>query len=245
VPSRSDAFDGFADRVNSIEGLTRDITTLVMRADLGPNHALADAYARGARTASLQSTPMGQPLYTSLGFHTRRSLRGVDPSAIRRSGSTTGAYAWIMMVRPGSWVWVALTAVCVACTSSHDTLPGTSTTRPTTAQPTSGTPSGPKGALDIVTQLGDQCPQVPKTPDPRCDPKPRPGTSFEVRTADGAVAVTGRSAADGHAMVVLAPGAYVVRGEPVTGYQFTPERRIELTADATVRVPLTYTNGIQ
>lgn len=31
-------------------------------------HVLADAYRRGARTASLQSTPMGEPLYRSLGF---------------------------------------------------------------------------------------------------------------------------------------------------------------------------------
>jgi ribosomal protein S18 acetylase RimI-like enzyme len=31
-------------------------------------HALADAQRRGARTASLQSTPMGVPLYRSLGF---------------------------------------------------------------------------------------------------------------------------------------------------------------------------------
>jgi hypothetical protein len=29
---------------------------------------LADAHRRGARTATLQSTPMGEPLYTSLGF---------------------------------------------------------------------------------------------------------------------------------------------------------------------------------
>ena len=31
-------------------------------------HVLADAYRHGARTASLQSTPMGAPLYASLGF---------------------------------------------------------------------------------------------------------------------------------------------------------------------------------
>lgn len=31
-------------------------------------HVLADAYMAGARTASLQSTPMGAPLYASLGF---------------------------------------------------------------------------------------------------------------------------------------------------------------------------------
>ncbi len=31
-------------------------------------HVLADAQRRGARTATLQSTPMGQPLYESLGF---------------------------------------------------------------------------------------------------------------------------------------------------------------------------------
>ncbi len=31
-------------------------------------HVLADAHHRGARTATLQSTPMGQPLHESLGF---------------------------------------------------------------------------------------------------------------------------------------------------------------------------------
>jgi ribosomal protein S18 acetylase RimI-like enzyme len=31
-------------------------------------HALADAARRGARTMTLQSTPMGQRLYESLGF---------------------------------------------------------------------------------------------------------------------------------------------------------------------------------
>ncbi len=31
-------------------------------------HVLADARARGARTATLQSTPLGEPLYASLGF---------------------------------------------------------------------------------------------------------------------------------------------------------------------------------
>lgn len=31
-------------------------------------NVLADAYRRGARTASLQSTPMGEPLYAGLGF---------------------------------------------------------------------------------------------------------------------------------------------------------------------------------
>ncbi len=31
-------------------------------------HVLADAQERGARTASLQSTPMGEPIYRSLGF---------------------------------------------------------------------------------------------------------------------------------------------------------------------------------
>jgi GNAT superfamily N-acetyltransferase len=30
--------------------------------------ALGDAYRRGARTATLQSTPLGEPLYTSMGF---------------------------------------------------------------------------------------------------------------------------------------------------------------------------------
>ena len=32
------------------------------------DHVLADAQRRGARTATLQSTRMGQPMYLSLGF---------------------------------------------------------------------------------------------------------------------------------------------------------------------------------
>ena len=40
-------------------------------------------------------------------------------------------------------------------------------------------------------------------------------------------------------------GTYVVRGEPVAGYQFTRERRVTVDAGANVAVPLTYTTGIQ
>ncbi len=40
----------------------RGLARALMRGVLG------DAYRRGARTASLQSTPMGEPLYASLGF---------------------------------------------------------------------------------------------------------------------------------------------------------------------------------
>ena len=47
-------------------------------------HVLADAQRRGARTASLQSTRMGQPLYESLGF---------TPSAGTRNGSRTDRLA--------------------------------------------------------------------------------------------------------------------------------------------------------
>jgi hypothetical protein len=150
-----------------------------------------------------------------------------------------------MMSRLGVTLWVGVTAVCVACTSSQSTPPSRQATRTPASGVTVGAPSGTGGVLDVVTQLGDQCPQIPKTPDPRCDPKPRPDTSFEVRAAGGAVAITARSGADGHAIVHLAPGEYVVRGEPVKGYQFTPERHVEVAASATIRVPLTYTNGIQ
>jgi predicted acetyltransferase len=40
----------------------RGLARALMRSVLG------DAYRHGARTATLQSTPMGEPLYTSLGF---------------------------------------------------------------------------------------------------------------------------------------------------------------------------------
>ena len=107
-----------------------------------------------------------------------------------------------------------------------------------------GPPAG-EAALLVTTQIGEQCPHLPLTRDPRCDPKPRPDTAFEVRLATGEVVHEGRSGADGRATVVVRPGAYVVRGEPVAGYQFTPERRVTASAGATVAVPLTYTTGIQ
>jgi hypothetical protein len=66
-----------------------------------------------------------------------------------------------------------------------------------------------------------------------------------VRTVDGAVVATGETGDDGHATVLLGPGSYVVRGEPVPEYQFTPERRVEIRSGSTTRVPLTYTNGFQ
>jgi hypothetical protein len=107
-----------------------------------------------------------------------------------------------------------------------------------------GPPAG-EAALLITTQVGEQCPHLPLTPDPRCDPRRRPDTAFEVRLATGDMVHEGRSGADGRATVVVRPGAYVVRGERVAGYQFTPERRVTANADATVAVPLTYTTGIQ
>ena len=101
IPSRAPSFEA-EDKIRGIDGMKRDMTTLVMQtkdlttfrtssaarsasiavttrageervptARLGDARAeaeLADAACRGARTASLQSTPMGQPLYASLGF---------------------------------------------------------------------------------------------------------------------------------------------------------------------------------
>ena len=119
---------------------------------------------------------------------------------------------------------------------------------PTTGRPTAATGGtvGPvattgragdgRALLRIVTQLGEQCPHEPITPDPRCDPKPRPDTGFEVRSAAGEVVTRGRSGADGRA---------TVRGETVAGWRIAPQRRVTVDGTGTVEVPLTWTNGIQ
>jgi hypothetical protein len=106
-------------------------------------------------------------------------------------------------------------------------------------------PPAGKAALEITTQIGEQCPHRPLTSDPRCDPRPRPDTGFVVRSEAGEVVAEGRSDGDGRAAVFVTAGTYVVRGEPVAGYQFTPERRVTVGVGANVAVPLTYTTGIQ
>jgi hypothetical protein len=113
--------------------------------------------------------------------------------------------------------------------------------------PATGSAAAPGGeaALRVITQIGEQCPHLPLTPDPRCDPRPRPDTAFRVHSAAGELVREDRSGADGRATIAVRAGIYVVRGEPVAGYQFTPERRVTVSAGATALVPLTYTTGIQ
>jgi hypothetical protein len=106
-------------------------------------------------------------------------------------------------------------------------------------------PPAGQGGLHITTQLGEQCPHIPVTPDPRCDPKPRPDTGFVVRTADGAVVTRGRTGSDGQTTVFVRPGSYVVRGDDIPDWRIAPERRVTVSGTETVPVPLTYTNGIQ
>lgn len=117
-----------------------------------------------------------------------------------------------------------------------------------TAWPTPSTtvrPPAGRSVLDIVTQIGEQCPHRPVTYDPRCEPVPRPATAYEVLDASGEVIARGRSGTDGHAQQVVSPGRYVVRGEPVSGYQLTPVREVSVELGAAALVPLTYATGIQ
>jgi hypothetical protein len=105
-------------------------------------------------------------------------------------------------------------------------------------------PAG-RAALRITTQLGDQCPHIPVTPDPSCDPKPRPDTDFEVTTTSGDLVTRGHTGAGGQAIVNVEPGTYVVRGGTVPGWRIAPRRQVTVSGTETVPVPLTYTNGIQ
>jgi ribosomal protein S18 acetylase RimI-like enzyme len=68
----------------------RGLATALLRA------ILADAYAAGARTATLQASPDGQPVYERLGFRTVATLRGFardpgDRSTAPRARTGTGA----------------------------------------------------------------------------------------------------------------------------------------------------------
>ncbi|MCM0675532.1 hypothetical protein NCC78_12640 [Micromonospora phytophila] len=150
-----------------------------------------------------------------------------------------------MAIRRGVIAVAAAVLLTAACDAAD-------TDGPATTGPAAGsTASGPaqsrsgQGTLRITTQLGEQCPHLPVTPDPRCDPKPRPDTGFEIRSTGDDLVAEGRTGADGRASLAVEPGTYVVRGEPVTGYQFTPERRVTVSGSDAVAVPLTYTNGIQ
>lgn len=143
-----------------------------------------------------------------------------------------------MSIKWGVAAVVAGLLLAAACSA-----PGPGGPTPASGDPGGGRPG--QGELRIVTQIGEQCPHIPVTPDPRCDPKPLPDTAFEVTTTDGDPVSRGRTGGDGHAAVFVDPGDYVVRGEPVAGYQFTPERKVTVKEGDGVAVPLTYTTGIQ
>ena len=57
----------------------RGLATALLRA------ILAGAYASGARTATLQASPDGRPVYERLGFRTVATLRGFANTAPRAS----------------------------------------------------------------------------------------------------------------------------------------------------------------
>lgn len=120
--------------------------------------------------------------------------------------------------------------------------------RPTEPVATTGvsiTAPGDGATLDIVTQIGDQCPHRPPSPDPRCDPVPRAATWYQVRDAAGTVIAAGRTGVNGHARVEVPAGQYLVRGEPVKGFELTPQRQVSVGTGVTAAVPLTYVIGIQ
>ncbi|MGS2616298.1 hypothetical protein ACVCAH_17495 [Micromonospora sp. LZ34] len=159
-----------------------------------------------------------------------------------------------MAIRPGVIAAVAAVVLAAGCDAPDDATPDGTTTpgaSATTTAPGGGATitAAPgragQGEVRITTQLGEQCPHIPATPDPRCDPEPRSGTGFEIRSTTRDFVARGRSGPDGRATVPVAADTYLVRGEPIEGYRFTPERRVTVGSDATVDVPLTYTNGIQ
>ncbi|MEU8299009.1 hypothetical protein AB0C04_17200 [Micromonospora sp. NPDC048909] len=163
-----------------------------------------------------------------------------------------------MANRPGV---IAVAAVLLAAGCSAPAAPRPDTTSgggatsgavpgggPTSTAPGGGPTTGEpgrtaQGVLRITTQLGEQCGHIVVTPDPRCDPKPRPGTGFEIRATTRDFVARGHSGPDGQVTVPVDPGTYLVSGQPVPGYQLTPELRVTVGADATVAVPLTYAHG--
>ncbi|NJP30991.1 hypothetical protein [Micromonospora thermarum] len=145
-----------------------------------------------------------------------------------------------MALRPALVVPLVAALLAAGCTATD----GGGAPRPPSDVPTAATRTGGV-ILRIVTQLGEQCPHIPATPDPSCDPKPRPDTGFQVRSAAGHLVREGRSGPDGRAEVAVPPGEYVVRGDPVPGWLIAPERRVTVSGSDPVTVPLTWTNGIQ
>ena len=137
-------------------------------------------------------------------------------------------------------------AAAAACSGADGTTPAATTASPPAAGATE-TPGdgGATGVLLVRVQEGEQCPQEPVTPDPRCSPVPLPATGVTVLAADGSPVARAESAAGGTLRFRLPAGTYTVRGDMLSEYALSPEQPGRVDAGSTVEVVLTYGNGTQ
>jgi len=85
-------------------------------------------------------------------------------------------------------------------------------------------PSG-TGATGIfgTAAAGPVCPVEQVPPDPNCLPRPVPGAIVIIRDAAGQEVARATTDVNGLFFVALAPGSYVVEGQPVAGLMGTPQ----------------------
>jgi hypothetical protein len=99
--------------------------------------------------------------------------------------------------------------------------------------------------LEGVALAGPVCPVVTDPPDPACDDRPVAGAAIELRTADGSVAATAVTNADGTFRLEAPAGSYELVAGEVAGLMGTPAPiTIDLQAGIGP-VTLSYDTGIR
>ena len=137
--------------------------------------------------------------------------------------------------------------VAAGCSGADGTTPRLSSDATTATAGAVSAPAGTgrTGVLVVRVQEGEQCAQMPRTPDPRCSPVPLPATGVTVLDSEGTEVARARSEAGGMLRLSLPAGSYTVRGERLAQFALTPEQPGWVTPDGTVEVVLTYGNGFQ
>jgi hypothetical protein len=114
------------------------------------------------------------------------------------------------------------------------------------ANPPSPTGEGPTAQVTLHLQAGPTCPVEPAPPATGCPPRIVANAAVIVRSPTGAVLATVTSDADGTIVLPLAPGAYYVEPQPVTGLPGTASAiAFSVVGGQTIDLSLDYDTGIR
>lgn len=104
------------------------------------------------------------------------------------------------------------------------------------------------GTIEVTVVAGPVCPVEQNPPDPACEPRPVQGARILVQPGDGRDILVGEATtdADGHGIIRLPPGEYIVFGMDVEGLMGRPEPvAVSLESGETMSLDLVYDTGIR